>query len=468
MKRENGKSRLLYRLMASGLSLAMISTSVGIVQASAVLAAENDSNAEGNKIALESGDAEPLEFNAVPQLALKYKVNSTDIEPISVNGNQQAVLQYNPANKDYSIQVGGTLNLQPVWSIYRLAKNMYITLVSKLGGVSKDTALGYFKNRVITGTLTYSIPINSEKIIVDPSKGNKEDWQEAFKNGSQSKTTDGFFSFMKCYGVDYSHGKASVTFKVFDPTNPNMEGVTAAYLEANSPATMPSSIEAFSPEGLFTIPQNKFTDGAVAIDGGNATFDGKLETLGGKVSVDINVNSKTESYPLVLKGAPSTGGGSGSGGGTTNPPASGGGNTSTTQGVDLYRLYNPNSGEHFYTQNKAEQEMLVSKGWKPEGIGWTSPTSSQYPVYRLYNPNAGDHHFTQNANEKDILSTVGWQYEGISWYSLPPEQGVKVYREYNPNAKMAGAHNYTKSKEENDYLISIGWLDEGVAWWALK
>ena len=50
---------------------------------------------------------------------------------------------------------------------------------------------------------------------------------------------------------------------------------------------------------------------------------------------------------------------------------------------DMYRIYNPNSGEHFYTSDKVEKDHLVSLGWKYEGIGWKAPTISNYPVYRL-------------------------------------------------------------------------------------
>lgn len=141
----------------------------------------------------------------------------------------------------------------------------------------------------------------------------------------------------------------------------------------------------------------------------------------------------------------------------------------------MNRLYNPNSGEHFYTKDIHEKDVLVDLGWQDEGIGWIAPTKGA-PVYRLYNPNAGDHHYTKSANEKDTLVNVGWKYEGVGWYSVPDYSGVQspawdsipVYREYNPNAKAAGAHNYTISEIENDALISVGWVEEGTAWRALK
>lgn len=135
--------------------------------------------------------------------------------------------------------------------------------------------------------------------------------------------------------------------------------------------------------------------------------------------------------------------------------------TTPTTSVQMHRLYNPNSGEHFYTQNVAEKNNLVKHGWKYEGIGWNGPTSGN-PVYRLYNPNAGDHHYTLNSYEKDNLVKKGWRYEGISWYSGGSN---KLHRLYNPNAK-AGAHHYTLNTNEKNNLVKHGWRYEGLAWYA--
>ena len=58
----------------------------------------------------------------------------------------------------------------------------------------------------------------------------------------------------------------------------------------------------------------------------------------------------------------------------------------------MYRLYNPNSGEHFYTANFVEAKNIINAGWKYEMVGWNAPMTG-VPVYRLYNPNVGDHHY---------------------------------------------------------------------------
>ena len=132
----------------------------------------------------------------------------------------------------------------------------------------------------------------------------------------------------------------------------------------------------------------------------------------------------------------------------------------------MFRLYNPNSGEHFYTASEDEREYLSSLGWNYEGIGWFAPQESTAPVYRLYNPNAGEHHYTMSESERDSLVSAGWNYEGIGWYS-DDAQGVAVYRAYNPNAFSCN-HNYTSSKVEQSGLVAVGWHDEGVAWYGVS
>lgn len=133
--------------------------------------------------------------------------------------------------------------------------------------------------------------------------------------------------------------------------------------------------------------------------------------------------------------------------------------------AEMHRLYNPNSGEHFYTANGNEKNNLTRVGWKYEGIGWTAPDSGN-AVYRMYNKNAGDHHYTMNANEKNHLVKVGWKYEGVGWYS-DTKKSVPLYRAYNPNAK-AGFHNYTVNYGEQQNLLKVGWKNEGIAWYGIN
>lgn len=131
----------------------------------------------------------------------------------------------------------------------------------------------------------------------------------------------------------------------------------------------------------------------------------------------------------------------------------------------MYRLYNPNSGEHFYTGDITERSNLVSAGWTYEGHAWWAPTEGGIPVYRLYNPNAGDHHYTNSAEERDNLVNVGWTYENVCWNDVG-EGGTPMYRLYNPNAE-SGSHHYTQDETERDNLVNAGWRYEGIGWYGL-
>ena len=130
----------------------------------------------------------------------------------------------------------------------------------------------------------------------------------------------------------------------------------------------------------------------------------------------------------------------------------------------MYRLYNPNSGEHFFTASTVERQHLISVGWNDEGQGWTAPKAGD-AVYRLYNPNAGEHHYTLSTVERDSLIAAGWNDEGIGWYS-DPNHAVPLYRVYNPN-EFANNHHYTTNDFERGYLVALGWFGEGIAWYGI-
>ena len=137
----------------------------------------------------------------------------------------------------------------------------------------------------------------------------------------------------------------------------------------------------------------------------------------------------------------------------------------TVKDGSMFRLYNPNTGEHFYTSGAEERLIDMNAGWNYEGVGWVAPSTGT-PVMRMYNPVAGEHHYTTSKDEANNLVAAGWNLESdCAWYSAPAETGTPVYREYNPNAYSCN-HNYTPSQEENDNLVNAGWQYEGIAWYA--
>ena len=138
----------------------------------------------------------------------------------------------------------------------------------------------------------------------------------------------------------------------------------------------------------------------------------------------------------------------------------------TSDTVNMYRMYNPSNGEHFYTGNMNERTTLVNAGWKYEGVGFKAAKKSSTPMYRLYNPNSGDHHYTSNAKERDSLVSTGWKYEGIGWYA-DDAKSIPMYRLFNPSA-TTGSHHYTKSTAERDSLVASGWKNEGIGFYACR
>lgn len=135
------------------------------------------------------------------------------------------------------------------------------------------------------------------------------------------------------------------------------------------------------------------------------------------------------------------------------------------QTTSIYRLYNKNTGEHFYTQSREEKWNAIMAGWDDEGIGWVAPSYSNSPVYRVYNPNAngGDHYYTKSKYEAQFLVNKGWKWDGNAKPVFYSGGKLSVYVAYNPNAQ-SGAHNYTSNSFEQQSLLNIGWKFGSTAW----
>ena len=136
--------------------------------------------------------------------------------------------------------------------------------------------------------------------------------------------------------------------------------------------------------------------------------------------------------------------------------------------VPMFRMYDPNAGEHFYTGSVEERDGLVDAGWNYEGVAFNFPVIGS-PVYRLYNPVTGDHLYTMDEDEMDSLLDQGWDYENVAFNTASSSQ-VPQYRLWNPNVNYdngeRGAWHFTGSVDERDWLISLGWQDQGIGWYS--
>lgn len=303
---------------------------------------------------------------------------------------------------------------------------------------------------------------------------------EYFGNGYPWSFSTGSFESASDVSVELKNKKTGRTW--------NFNGESAdGYFTVNNGGYALDGCIIFLPDGIDIKNGDVYT---VKISGvmGNANiqYDVNFFSLGGSDNGGSSGNNN--------------GGGSNDGGsneGDNNGGSNDGGNTQNEteealnrieneetpapETVNMYRLYNPNSGEHFYTSKMKEAKSLINGGWKYEGVAWVAPNESSKPVYRLYNNISGEHHYTTSMREaKNLYTTAsgnntdedikgqGWDFEGIGWYSA--DGGSALYRLYNPNAtgdKEPGSHHYTKSKKERDSLMAIGWRDEGIGWYGL-
>ncbi len=79
------------------------------------------------------------------------------------------------------------------------------------------------------------------------------------------------------------------------------------------------------------------------------------------------------------------------------------------KGNPVYRLFD--GKYHLFTADQEEKNALIHLGgWVMEGIAFHSGGGN--PIYRMYNPNGGEHILTASREEHDALSAAHWYCEG--------------------------------------------------------
>lgn len=92
--------------------------------------------------------------------------------------------------------------------------------------------------------------------------------------------------------------------------------------------------------------------------------------------------------------------------------------------LPLYRYWNPEGGDHFYTTSW--QEVGEGRwGWGYEGVQcFVAPSQlpGTAPLYRYWNPDIADHFYTTSWDEL-AEGRWGWGYEGVQCYVWPTAAG---------------------------------------------
>jgi hypothetical protein len=126
--------------------------------------------------------------------------------------------------------------------------------------------------------------------------------------------------------------------------------------------------------------------------------------------------------------------------------------------VPLYRYYNGQNTDHFYTTNRSEVDS--NSEWAYEGIQCyilPKPIPGSVPLHRYWHALAFDHFYTTDPNEI-IRRPEGWSYEGIQGYVMPQQVTgtVPLYRYWGHTD-----HFYTTSRQEIERTPE-GWNYEGI------
>ena len=137
--------------------------------------------------------------------------------------------------------------------------------------------------------------------------------------------------------------------------------------------------------------------------------------------------------------------------------------------VKVYRVYNPNLQEHFYTTYLNEYNKLVKAGWIGEDWRWYGTSigigTEWDAIYRLRCISTGRHLFSDNKTE--ILSLVNngdWVIENNYkpvFYSCGDQM---VYRLFNP----ANGDHILVTEGERDKLKRLGWKEDDINWLVIK
>ncbi|KAJ3987920.1 hypothetical protein F5890DRAFT_1583782 [Lentinula detonsa] len=101
--------------------------------------------------------------------------------------------------------------------------------------------------------------------------------------------------------------------------------------------------------------------------------------------------------------------------------------TSQPSTIPLFRLYNQDFVDHFYTMSSDEVLEMIDEGWAYDNTpnhtaGYVYPYSicGAAPIYRLFNPESVDHFYTMNIAESQDAMKDGYQDQGIAGFAMLP------------------------------------------------
>lgn len=145
----------------------------------------------------------------------------------------------------------------------------------------------------------------------------------------------------------------------------------------------------------------------------------------------------------------------------------------SNSGYNTYRMYNETTGSHYFANSQAQVDSLIASGFTQQGQAFSStsttrqevaPAAGQQLVYRFGSMPGNRHFWTVDITERDNMINAGYRYEGVAWNAVASQTTKPVYRLYSPTMQK---HLYTTDSYEKDVLgATSSWDYEGIAWFA--
>lgn len=147
--------------------------------------------------------------------------------------------------------------------------------------------------------------------------------------------------------------------------------------------------------------------------------------------------------------------------------------------LPVYRYWNPDANDHFYTLSAKEIGTTVhgqfgNHGYKYEGIQchiYRHQVEHSVPLYRYWKHDSRDHFYTTHSVEIGTTTpgktgNHGYKSEGVTGYCFPEQKPntIPLYRYWNP---LNADHFYTTNRNEIGTATAgqkgqHGYVSEGV------
>lgn len=144
--------------------------------------------------------------------------------------------------------------------------------------------------------------------------------------------------------------------------------------------------------------------------------------------------------------------------------------------TDIFRFSNPSTGDHFYTANEPERDLVISilEDYQYEGEAFDSTATDQTgtAVFRFLNTTNGSHFYTASNAERQFVDDAlpEFTFEGVAYYAYVDVGGgahAPVHRFYDT---ARNTHFYTASEAERQFVDDTlsTYVYEGIVFYVDK